>query len=876
MAVTEDRARRIIGQLFIVGFHGQTADENIKRLIRAPYYVGQIILFQRNVRDAHQLSALTAELQQIAKDAGHSHPLTIGIDQENGLVTRIPPPITAQLPGSMTLGATKSPQDAYNVGRATAKALRAFGINMNYAPVCDVNDNPSNPVIGVRSFSDDPNAVATLAAANLNGLREEGVIPCVKHFPGHGDTAVDSHYGLPVIQKSWHDMEQCELLPFRRAVVEKVPAVMTAHIIIGNSKLPATLDPIILQSLREDLKFTGVIVSDCLEMNAIRTECGGTVQGAVTALEAGCDSVMICHTIDLQTGALDAVFNAAKNDQGFMGRLRESHGRVSAFNQEKFTLDPETSKRFAYASIDDLASVDQSNSEIAAAVYTRSTTLARAQPGLLPLNGTQRLVLISPGGKHVTSGVVEYGDIESDSPHTPLSFFDVLKSYNTEVEHLLFYEDGTNRDEILRVAANADAVVLATRNARLAPYQKDMATKLSGSTKKLVVVATCDPYDFLHDEPIETYLTIYEPTSSAFKAAADVLFGTSSAKGQLPVQQPQLPHEVRNFSSLDHQDQTVSLWHEALPGYQVPKSHLADLLNRPRGNHFVVHQGSAIIGFVATFIQPPQPSKASDPPKGLITAVLVSPSRQNTGIGTALLQHARNFLCSQGCISISIGSTFPRFFPGLPTDIEKPHHDWFLRRGFIPARGATARGELARDLHIDLAHEVPNPGITSRLSRAAEKGITLRPWTKDGEAECLAKQHANFGGYSGWVEGYEALAAAGLHAQVMVAHAADGSQIAWTMVLEPGTPIFLPDLAFPPLLGEKTGLIACVGVDKEKREGGVGLALVAAALEDLKRRGAEKCFIDWVTLVGWYEKLGLKTWREYLTVEWRKAGSSAA
>ncbi|EKG15369.1 hypothetical protein MPH_07420 [Macrophomina phaseolina MS6] len=750
---------------------------------------------------------------------------------------------------------------------------------MNYAPVCDVNNNPSNPVIGVRSFSDDPSAVARLAAANLNGLREEGVIPCAKHFPGHGDTAVDSHYGLPVLQKSWHEMDQCELVPFRRAVAENVPAIMTAHIVIGSSKLPATLDPAVLRSLRDDLKFTGVIVSDCLEMNAIRTECGGTVQGAVAALRAGCDAVMICHTVDLQARALDAVFDAAQDDQAFMQQIVEAHGRVSAFNQDKYTLDPPTSKQFSYASFDDIASLNAHNAQVASSVYAHSTTLVRAQPGVLPLKKERRLVFVSPGEKGITSGVVEYGDARTRSPHSPPAFIDVLKRHNPQIDDVRFSGDGSSLDDVLRAVNGADAVILATRNARLAPSQQKMASELAKRVRNLIAVATCDPYDFLHDEHVKTYLTIYEPTSSAFEAVADVLFGISNARGSLPVEQARTSLEVKEFDPSTDMSQVLSLWHETLQAYQVPKPHLENLLQRPRAHHFVVHKNSTVIGFAATFTQPPPPSKPTDPPKGLITAILVHPSHQSAGIGTALLTHARNHLTSHSnCVSISIGSTFPRFFPGLPTPpcIAPHHHAWFIRRGFIPSRGGpTARGELARDLWIDLTTDVPNAGTTARLTRAAQRGISLRPWTKDGEAECLAKQRTNFGAYAGWVEGYEALAAAGLHAQVMVAHDAAGAQVAWTMMLEPGTPVFLPDLAFPPLLGQRTGLVACVGVDGESREGGVGLALVAAALEDLKRRGVERCFIDWVTLVGWYEKLGLKTWREYLSVEWRKAGSSS-
>ena len=164
---------------------------------------------------ATQLIELTSSLQAIAASAGHEQDLFIAIDQENGLVTRIKPPVAAQLPGPMALGATGDVTNAFKVASATAETLRAFGINMNYAPIADVNSEPKNPVIGVRSPSDDPETVGRFISAQVKGLSNGGILPCVKHFPGHGDTAVDSHFGLPVISKNRAELDLCELVPFR-------------------------------------------------------------------------------------------------------------------------------------------------------------------------------------------------------------------------------------------------------------------------------------------------------------------------------------------------------------------------------------------------------------------------------------------------------------------------------------------------------------------------------------------------------------------------------------------------------------------------------------------------------------------------------------
>lgn len=252
-----------------------------------------MILFQRNIQSSSQLLALTRSLQNIAKEADHSQPLFIGIDQENGLVTRIKEPLAAQLPGPMALAATGNTSDAYRIGVATAEMLKSYGVNFNYAPIADINSEPKNPVIGVRSPSDDPETVGKIVSAQVKGLKEGGVIPCVKHFPGHGDTVDDSHFGLPVIPKTRAQLDACELIPFRRAAVQGVDAVMTAHIALPNLNkgassddeiLPASLNPRVIAILRDEMGYDGLIVSDCLEMDGVRAKYG-TEKSAVMALK---------------------------------------------------------------------------------------------------------------------------------------------------------------------------------------------------------------------------------------------------------------------------------------------------------------------------------------------------------------------------------------------------------------------------------------------------------------------------------------------------------------------------------------------------------------------------------------------------------------
>src|SRR5215469_13507668 len=258
-----------IGQLLVAGFRGTTPSPEIIDLIRN-YHVGGIILFSRNVQDAQQVLELTHSLQLIAKTAGHATPLLIAIDQENGMVRRLGKG-TTQFPGNMALGATGSEQVVYDVAQATGSELKALGINMNLAPVVDVNNNPANPVIGVRSFGEDPHQVARLAAAAVKGYRAAGVISDLKHFPGHGDTAVDSHLALPVISRTLEQLEAIELVPFSSGIEAGADSVMIAHIsfpdMLGKSAfytqqeaLPATVSPAIVRGLlREKLGFEGVL-----------------------------------------------------------------------------------------------------------------------------------------------------------------------------------------------------------------------------------------------------------------------------------------------------------------------------------------------------------------------------------------------------------------------------------------------------------------------------------------------------------------------------------------------------------------------------------------------------------------------------------------
>ncbi|KAG0648385.1 N-acetyl-beta-glucosaminidase [Hyphodiscus hymeniophilus] len=839
---SDEELRTNIGQLFIVGFHGHVPSEDIKTLV-TKYKVGSVILFQRNVSDGPQLSKLTASLQELSQEA--EQPLFIAIDQENGLVTRIKAPIAVQMPGSMALGATGDPLNAVKVASATAAVLKSFGINMNYAPIADINSEPKNPVIGVRSPSDDPDTVGRFVSAQIKGLSQGGIVPCVKHFPGHGDTAVDSHYGLPVISKSRLELEKCELVPFRRAVAEGVESVMTAHISmpgIGESKLPASLSPEAIKILREDMKYDGLIISDCLEMDGVRATYG-TEKGAVMALKAGTDCVMICHTITAQVGAIEEVVQAVRSGELSKEAIELSVARVKAL-KSKF-LSPLTAPKTV-----DIAA----QKGLASEVYAKSTTVVRSEPGIFPLSPDRKFVFVSPGKTPLSGGAVESGEEKTREPYTPATFIELLRVHNPSIVDIRFHDSIPLSFDAERAIAEAQTIILATRNASLSPYQKEFGLSLGKKFKKnLIVIATCDPYDFLEEtDQVRNYIVIYEPTIPAFKSAVDVVFGLTKATGTLPVGRRSMTNyhsSIRSFSSSEQDFEHVwKLWNKIFPSWPIELRRMTKILGR-NGQHFV-HES----GFCLSFVSGGQAK---------VALLGVLPDQRGKGLGTALIGKAVHELTLNAAepISLSIGSSFPRLWPGVPTDFPKEAKDFFLHRGFRKSREPTVR-----DLYRSITTDVAPPAI---IERVAQLPLTYSPWSPALYEECMTKQRANFSHNKAWVQAYEQLAASNQHHEVMVAFDETGAQVGWTLMCSPSSGL-CQEFAFLPLMPsrDKTGLIACVGVDAKARKKGIGLALLVKAMENMKERGIEGVCIDWVAIRGFYETLGYKVFWEYENYEW--------
>ena len=301
--------RRHAGQLAIAGFAGHSIPADLKLLARE-FDLGGVIYFARNIESPEQVAELSREAQELARDL----PLWVSVDQEGGRVARLKAPFTVWPPMN-TLGRSGDEKLAERFARALAAELKAVGITMDYTPVLDILTNPKNPVIGDRALGERADDVARLGRAIIRTLQGEGIAASGKHFPGHGDTSVDSHFELPLIEHAPDRLDAVELVPFRAAIEANVASIMTAHILIPalDDQVPATLSPrIVTELLKNELGYEGLVLSDDLEMKAISGRYG-LDEATVMAVAAGCDAVLMCGAEqDKQARALEAVIRAVE------------------------------------------------------------------------------------------------------------------------------------------------------------------------------------------------------------------------------------------------------------------------------------------------------------------------------------------------------------------------------------------------------------------------------------------------------------------------------------------------------------------------------------------------------------------------------------
>jgi beta-N-acetylhexosaminidase len=324
-----------IGQLVMVGIDGYENDSNSQQFIKK-YHVGGFVLLKQNVKNTSQMLALINSLKET--NAVNKIPLFLSIDEEGGRISRIPEEFT-KIPSSQRIGEINNSNLSFQVGSVIGEELRAFGLNMNFAPVLDINSNPKNRVIGDRAFGNDPNLVQKLGIQTMKGLQSQNIISVVKHFPGHGDTSVDSHVGLPMVNHDMNRLKSLELLPFYSAIENNVDAIMIAHILLPkiDSESPASFSQTVITNiLRKDMNFHGVIITDDMTMGAIvkNYDIG---EAAVKSVKAGSDIILVCHDYVKEEAVIKSLQKAAQNGSISMDRIDQSVYRILKL-KEKYKL----------------------------------------------------------------------------------------------------------------------------------------------------------------------------------------------------------------------------------------------------------------------------------------------------------------------------------------------------------------------------------------------------------------------------------------------------------------------------------------------------------------------------------------------------------
>ncbi|WP_425590618.1 glycoside hydrolase family 3 N-terminal domain-containing protein [Guptibacillus hwajinpoensis] len=495
------------------------------------YHLGGVILFRENVVTTEQTTKLVADYQEASEKYG----MLMTIDQEGGIVTRLQS--GTDMPGNMALGATRSPELAENVGHAIGEELASLGINTNFAPDMDVNNNPDNPVIGVRSFGEDPELVADLGIAYTKGLQSTGVAATAKHFPGHGDTAVDSHLGLPEVPYDKERLMEVELYPFQKAMEAGIDAIMTAHVTfpkIDDTKviskkdgteisLPATLSHKVLTELmRDEMGYEGVITTDAMNMGAIQDHFG-SVDAAIRSVKAGTDIVLM--PVGLPEVA-EGLYEAVKSGDIPEERIEASVERILTLKvnrriiKSENPIDVEDQIKEALQTVgsDEHKAVEKEAAD-------KSITLVKNED-VLPLHANSDDHVVVVGRSFVSS----LGDAVK-AQHANTTVIEANASY-------------TLTDEQRETIASADQIIVGTYSYSVGtrspehPQMLMVNAIMNETDAPVIAVGIRNPYDIMAYPNVDSYLTQYGFRTASFEATAATIFGENAPTGKLPITIP--------------------------------------------------------------------------------------------------------------------------------------------------------------------------------------------------------------------------------------------------------------------------------------------------------------------------------------------------
>ncbi len=501
-----------IGQICLFGFHGKQVTQELRNFSRN-HHIGNVILFSRNFNDAHGLRDLCRSLYEII-----DVPPFIAIDQEGGVVTRINKGATV-LPGNMAVAATGKPKNGRMYGSIIGRELRALGVNLNLAPVLDTTV-PDNPGIGVRSFGDSAEIVSQFGSELIHGLQSESVFACAKHFPGIGSALFDTHIEMPIIDKSLHDLESSDLIPFKTAIASGVDCVMTSHAGFtafdsNTPPLPATFNPAVYSGyLREQLGFKGVIITDDLEMGGA-TNSMEFEDSIIAAIQAGADLLAVCSDQDRQKKTISVLLDAVRNGSLSEARIDESIARIFSLKQrflEKYHL-------FFKEDIDD---VIEENKHIAHDIVTQSITMFDEQNNI-PLRQNEDAI-ISAVIPRLTE-ITQIEELKSSAKESEEAIMKVLGKCHKKVQ-IHRYSLPPDNDEALNIAnqtADTDCTLMFSYNAHLDEQQSAFVIQLAQSSKLLILIMLRNPHDRFIVSGTSA-IAVYAPTVPGITAALRRLF----------------------------------------------------------------------------------------------------------------------------------------------------------------------------------------------------------------------------------------------------------------------------------------------------------------------------------------------------------------
>ena len=702
---------------------------------------------------AEQTTKLVLDLQTIAREAGHPVPLAIALDQENGGVNSLfDEDYIRQFPSAMGVAATGSTDMAYEIAKATGEELNAVGVNWIMGPVLDVLTNVKNQPLGVRSTGDDPEEASRYGVASMRGYRDAGIATCGKHFPSYGNLEfLGSSLDVPIITDSLEQLSLNALMPFRNAISHGIDSMMVGGCAMssaGVNVMHACLsEQVVDDLLRDDLGFDGVVVSECLEMEALSRNIG-VGGGTVMAVNAGCDLILVCRLFSVQQEAINGLKLGMDNGMITASRIRQSLRRVLEMKAKCTSWEQALSPR----GMTRLTKLQPSHAELSVKAYNNSITVVRDKNRLLPitrlLEADEELLLLSPLVKalpasatarkmfanHANNSVVNSPEaVASESETAVMTGENVFRELGRSlarqrdgrVLHTSYTANGV-RPIHENLIGRASAVIVITADANRNLYQHGftkhvaMICKSQSShgdhkrEKPFVVVSVSSPYDFAMDPTIGTYVCTYDYTETALRALVGVLYGQVSATGALPgtISQSQKVHQSkqhwlveswnteRDAAALD--DLLDVLQHEGPVNQKSEVSGCSSstfLLNNEavEESHFVVRNSStrALYGFCATYF-------FHTTGTGIIGAIFVDPDRRKLSIGNSLHKRAiKSLQQKEGIKRFQLGSRIPSVFLGIPTgnSIERKRlRQWFTNMGWNTGLSRSVCSMLLKNL----------------------------------------------------------------------------------------------------------------------------------------------------------------------------------